>query len=327
MKDRDWQLPSLALTLVSGLVAIALIPSYSGILPALRILPLWMLASAILGGMYGFLAMAVAGVRDPLARIREAATHDWRRAALLVACVFLAGVNMTTFMWTKPLLNYLVPFWADPLLADIDRALFLGHDPWTLLTSLNSGPMAIFYHRGWFAMMVVTLIAVLSAPPSPEKSALMLTYFVLWSVVGPVIHSLLPAAGPIFFADMGYGDRFAGLHNVSETRAAATYLWTIYAHEGFGPGSGISAMPSLHIATTTWMLIAIRRFAPWLTVPMLFAAILIFLLSIALGWHYAIDGIVGGALSIGCYLGFRAVYGSRAGGWRPVAAWPRRGTT
>lgn len=40
MKDRDWLLPSLALTLVSGLVAIALIPSYSGILPALRILPL-----------------------------------------------------------------------------------------------------------------------------------------------------------------------------------------------------------------------------------------------------------------------------------------------
>lgn len=308
MRERDWVVPSIALTLGSGAIAIALIPSYSGILPALTLLPLWMLAFTILGSIYAFILMARARVPSPIGHIRRFVVHDWRTLAFWILCVALAGVNMTTFMWTKPLLNYLVPFWADPMLADMDRALFFGHDPWTLLTWLNSTPTAIFYHRGWFAMMILTLIAVLSARPSPEKSAAMLTYFILWSVAGPLIHSLLPAAGPVFYAQLGYGDRFAELQNVSETREMATYLWTLYAGEGFGPGSGISAMPSLHIATTAWMLIAVRIFAPRLFLPMAGAGFLIFLLSIALGWHYALDGIVGGAAAWLCYRALHAFY-------------------
>ena len=220
---------------------------------------------------------------------------------MLAIGIVLAGLNMIAFMWAKPLLNYLVPFWADPLLADLDRLLFLGRDPWTLLSWLNATPMAIFYHVAWFALMILTLVIVLAAPPSPRKSAVMLTYFILWSVVGPLVHTLLPAAGPVFFEPLGYGSRFGALHNVSETRDVADYLWSIYAGEGFGPGSGISAMPSMHIATTVWMAIAIRRFAPRLFVPMALAGFLIFLLSIALGWHYAVDGIVGGAAALACH--------------------------
>ena len=88
---------------------------------------------------------------------------------------------------------------------------------------------------------------------------------------------------------------------MSETREVANYLWTIYAGEGFGPGSGISAMPSLHIATTAWMVLAVRIFARRLFWPMATAGFLIFLLSIALGWHYALDGIVGGGAALLCY--------------------------
>ena len=311
MRERDWLVPSIALTLASGAFGIALIPDYSGILPAVGIVPLWMMAAAILGSFYGFFAMAAARVESPLGRARTYFTAEWRRPAFLAFCLLLAGINMTTFMWVKPLLNYLVPFWADPMLADTDRALFLGTDPWALLTWLNSTPMAIFYHRGWFALMILTLIVVVSARPSPEKSAAMLTYFVLWSIVGPAIHALLPAAGPVFYAQLGYGDRFADLQAVPETMEVATYLWTIYAGEGFGPGSGISAMPSLHIATTAWMIIAVGRFAPRWTVPMAVAGLLIFLLSISLGWHYALDGIVGGAAAWLCYRGLRAFFAGR----------------
>lgn len=311
MSDRDWLVPGIALTLVSGLIAILLIPSYAGILPALRMLPLWMLAATVLAGIYALAAMMIARVPDPLAHIRAVVRREWRVLLLFAFGIFLAGLNMTTFMWTKPLLNYLVPFWADPLLADLDRGLFLGTDPWRLLGWLNSSPMAIFYHRGWFAMMILTLIAVLAAPPSPEKSAVMTTYFLLWSVAGPLIHVLLPAAGPIFYAQLGYGDRFADLARVSETGEVAAYLWTIYAGEGFGPGSGISAMPSLHIATVAWMIVAVRAFAPRMAMPMAAAGLLIFLLSIALGWHYALDGVVGAAAAILLHRLLRAAYARR----------------
>ena len=53
-------------------------------------------------------------------------------------------------------------------------------------------------------------------------------------------------------------------------------------------------MPSLHIATTVWMVIAVASFARRWLVPMIGAATLIFLLSVSLGWHYAVDGVAGG---------------------------------
>lgn len=293
MKESSWLAPSIAVTALSALIAIIVIPDTTGVIPALGLLPFWMIAAALIGSLYGVIAMARAGVKQPLSHIGRFFRNDWRKFVFWSLCILLAGVNMTTFMWIKPLLNYLIPFRADPILADIDKVIFLGHDPWTLLTGLNTTAAAVFYHRGWFAMMILALIVVLSAPPSPEKSAAMLTYFACWSVVGPLIHALLPAAGPIFYMQLGYGDRFAALENVSETRAVAAYLWAIYADTGFGPGSGISAMQSLHIATTVWMVLAVQVFAPRLFMPALLVGFLVFLLSIALGWHYAMDGVVG----------------------------------
>ena len=311
MRERDWLVPSMVLTLLSGAFGLVMIPDYSGVMPAVGILPLWMFAAAIFGSFYGFFAMMAARVESPIARMRAFFVDEWRSPAFLIFCLFLAGVNMTTFMWVKPLLNYLVPFWADPMLADADRALFLGHDPWTLFGWLNSRAMAVFYHRGWFAMMILTLIVVLAAKPSAEKSATMLTYFLLWSIVGPAVHALLPAAGPVFYAQLGYGDRFADLQAVPETMEVATYLWTIYSGQGFGPGSGISAMPSLHIATTVWMILWLRTFAPRWDVSTPAAGSLIFLLSISLGWHYALDGIVGGAAAWLCYRASRRYFALR----------------
>lgn len=312
MQDRDWVLPSIAVTLLAGMVAISLIPDYSGVLPAMGIIPIWIMVAAIITSICAVVSMMSAGVKSPFAHVAKFVRTKKKECLLFIFGIFLAGVNMTTFMWTKPLLNYLVPFWADPLLADLDKAIFLGNDPWQFLTQLNTTAMAIFYHRGWFAMMLIVLIIVLASAPSAKKSATMLTYFLLWSVIGPVIHILLPAAGPIFFADLGYGDRFSSLESVPETKEVAVYLWNIYAGQGFGPGSGISAMPSLHIATTAWMVIATWIFARWMFLLMLLAGLLIFLLSISLGWHYAADGIVGAIAAAVCYYVLHSVYTDRA---------------
>lgn len=301
MSDREWLVPGFALTVLSGLVALTLIPDYAGIMPAIGMLPLWLVVAAIVSSFYILFALVRARVESPIEACRIFVADERQRLALCVFAVTLAGANMTTFMWTKPLLNYIVPFWADPLLADMDYVLFLGNDPWVFLGLMNTGAAAIFYHRGWFLLMILTLLIVLFARPSPAKSATMLTYFVLWSVVGPVAHCLLPAAGPIFYEQMGYGERFAGLNSVSETRDIADYLWALYSDRAFGPGSGISAMPSMHIMTTAWMIIVVATFARRLLVPMSIAAVAIFLLSIALGWHYAVDGIVGGLAALACY--------------------------
>ena len=123
----------------------------------------------------------------------------------------------------------------------------------------------------------------------------MWAYFLLWSVFGPLVHTLMPAAGPVFYARLGYGDRFSGLVLPPETQQLTEYLWRMYEGGPVGPVSGISAMPSMHIAMIAWMVIAVSVLARRWIVPMAAAALLIFILSIALGWHYAIDGIAGAA--------------------------------
>jgi len=301
MGERAWMLPSVLLTVLLGGTALLLMPNHSGVLPALTLLPVWLMISAVLAAVHAWFRMIASGVRSPFSHIVHTLRHDWRRVLTFGAGIAIAGLNMCAFMWTKPLLNYYVAFWADPYLAHLDRLLFLGHDPWTLLTWLNSFATAVLYHRAWFAMMIVTLLIVLTQPSSPRKSAVMMTYFLLWSVVGPVIHILLPAAGPIFYARLGYDDRFAGIQVPPEMTEMSDYLWRVYQTDHFGPSSGISAMPSLHIATMAWMVLAIYVLARKWTWALAIPGMLIFLLSISLGWHYAADGIVGASATIGCY--------------------------
>ena len=330
MTDREWLVPSVALTFFLGGSALFLMPDYSGVLPALSLLPMWLASAVALAGICALPAlwkMMRAGVTSPTAHILGLARRNWRSILLVCAGMVIAGLNMITFMWSKPLLNYLVPFWADPLLADLDYYLFLGNDPSSLLGWLNSMPTAIFYHRAWFALMVMTLLMVLSRPPSVEKSSIMVSYFVLWSLAGPLIHLLLPAAGPVFFHNLGYGDRFTGIPVPEEMAKMSSYLWTVYSGSQFAPGSGISAMPSMHIATTAWMVIAVHVLARRWSAAMMAIGLLIFVLSISLGWHYAVDGIVGAAAAVGCYLAARRIYGASgsAARWRSGAAAPELG--
>jgi hypothetical protein len=313
-RETEWMVPAALLTIGSAVFVLLEIPKYSGILPALLLLPMWMVAAAVMGAVLVLIKtaqMMIRGTDRPIGRWLRLASDERVLLAFVTFGMLLTGLNMIVFMCMKPLLNYLIPFWADPYLAAIDHAIFRT-DPWRLLGFLNVGPLAIFYHRAWFALMIVTLLVVLTKPSSPEKSATLLTYFLLWSLFGPIVHTLLPAGGPVFYAQLGYGNRFGGLVMEQETQLAAHYLWRFYSTESFGGGAGISAMPSLHIATTAWMVIAVGQFARRWMLPMCAAAILIFLLSISLGWHYAIDGIVGAAGAYGLWKLCLALFSARS---------------
>jgi membrane-associated phospholipid phosphatase len=74
-----------------------------------------------------------------------------------------------------------------------------------------------------------------------------------------------------------------------------------YIQGNFVPGFGISAMPSVHVAMAT--LFAIGGFVVhrWLGWVMAAYAVLIWIGSVYLGWHYATDGIVGATMTIGLW--------------------------
>lgn len=312
MRDRDWFVPSLGMTALSAAIVMALMPGYGGLLHALKILPAWLAMTALLPLAVNLIAMKRRGIADPVAAIFAQIRRN--RAAILRTGQFmtLAGINLIVFMWTKPLLNQHVPFWADPLLAHLDSVLFLGRDPWTLLDWLNSPLSGLIYHPLWFIGMIAALLLSAAAPPSEEKSAVLLGYFTLWSVAAPLIHIALPAAGPIFYERMGYGARFAAIDGGVSTRLVADYLWSLYSTRNFGAGSGISAMPSMHVTISTWTVLAFGFAAPrwrWLALT---GWAVIFALSIALGWHYAVDGIVGTLAALACHYGLLQLFRAKA---------------
>jgi membrane-associated phospholipid phosphatase len=111
----------------------------------------------------------------------------------------------------------------------------------------------------------------------------------------------------------------ANLHAIDATTPltalwAQNVLWQSYIDPGAAQVEGISAMPSMHVAMATLMALIAFRVNRRLGWAYTVYAGLIFLGSIHLGWHYALDGYVGALGTIGIWY--------LAG--RITAAWERR---
>lgn len=292
--ERDWFYPAALMTLLLGAVAWTCDGTP---LPLFAIFPLWLIVGLIALGLMtlGFVtSLIVRGEQHPLAMVRSAL----RGAGWPLIGFGLAGINLCSFMRVKPALNRLVGFTADPLLARMDRAILFGHDGADLLRILNTDAAAVFYSRAWFTFLVIALLLTLFRPPSPSRTRLIVVYFALWTFAGPIVHLAMPAAGPIFYRLVGAGNHFEHLTMSSKLTEMRDYLWSCFMTGQAGPGAGISAMPSLHVATTAWAALAIRQIFPAATFLVAAFTAMIVTLSVALGWHYLVDGLVG----IGCTL-------------------------
>lgn len=308
LRKERWLFVGAGITAISGIAAYALLP-VTGMVnwPSYSVMLLWLILTATVVLSHVFadtIKMMLRGQDRPVAALWG--RIDRRKVAVIGAGTLLLALNLAFFCMIKPQLGQLEDFWADPLLADLDRWIF-GVDPWKLFPWFHSPFLSLTYHRGWFLWIAFATFFVLRMPAGAEKDRLLISYLMLWSFFGPLVHLAMPAAGPVFFDDLGFGDRFAGLVQEPYTRGAANYLWTGYVNKTFNPAGGISAMPSLHLATMFWTLIAIRN-TRWLAAGWAFTAF-IFIGSIAVGWHYFVDGVAGG---IGAVLAYCLVGGKIA---------------
>lgn len=226
-------------------------------------------------------------------------------------------------------------FWFGPILAGSERAL-LGTDAWRLSHDWLASPWAsqaldLLYH-GWFLPMIlgVALCSFIS-PTSVLGWRYLTSYLLLWSVQGSLIAYWMPAAGPSLHAFLSAAPtRFDALtarlaaQNQYLTAHGAPGLYSIeYQHQLaalFGSsevaiGGGISAMPSLHNAMAVLFACAAWTIGPRLGAIATTYAMIIWIGSIHLGWHYALDGVVAGVLTI---VTWHAV-------GRVPALWPRAG--
>ena len=128
----------------------------------------------------------------------------------------------------------------------------------------------------------------------------LITFVASWVLLGSLAATWLSSAGPCYYAQVtGLPDPFAPLmaylaqaNEVAPIWALGVQemLWERYQTGSLELGSGISAMPSMHVASALLFFLLGRRVHRGLGLGLGVFLALILVGSVHLGWHYAIDG-------------------------------------
>jgi hypothetical protein len=230
------------------------------------------------------------------------------RVCMALPVFLLFPLFASAFTYFKAAIPLFQPFAWDVRLAAWDAALHGEHAAWEWLQPVFGYPYAtafvtVCYHLWFFVTYGVLVWQAVSLGRPRLRLQYLLTTLLLWSLVGNLAATVLSSAGPVYFARVtGLPDPFAPLmaylQQANEVVPVMSLqvqdmLWQAYAGNDTEIGAGISAMPSLHVATSfSYVLVgfAVRRRLGLLLAG--FAA-LIMVGSVHLGWHYAIDGYVG----------------------------------
>lgn len=243
------------------------------------------------------------------ADVKHAMTDPERLASAAVGIVLML-MMMISFAQLKRLIPIIQPFsWGSSLMA-LDQTLHFGTDPWRIVDTVLGNPFVITGITGaynfWLFLMYFSLIfACFSMAKGAERMQYLVAFILTWAIGGNLIATVFSSAGPVYFERLGLGDHYAPLMAMLHQHAATQpltatgvqeMLWSFYA----APDSlsGISAFPSMHVASTVLMACYARAYdrrAGW--VLMAFATV-IMLGSVLLAWHYAVDGYVGAAVAI-----------------------------
>lgn len=232
-----------------------------------------------------------------------------------VSASLLLTVFMAAFLFNKMQIPRIAGFRWDEAFAALDYRLF-GEHPWVLLQPLLGYPIVTaildVLYAAW-ALLVFLFWGGLFASRRIDDAVcyhFWIATVACWILLGLGMAMALGSAGPTYFDEIAPQlvspyqelERYlaaASRHYTLMSSFTKDYLWAIHSGELVAPG-GISAMPSMHNAQATLYAAAAysinRRFG-----HVMFAyAVAIFLGSIHLGWHYAVDGIIGalGALLI-----------------------------
>lgn len=235
--------------------------------------------------------------------------NDRLAHAVHSTCIFMA--LLVVFGSVKSTMPDVIPFTWDETLIRLDRVLFSGVDPYKVTGLVFGNTYGIVGLNFVYNLWLVIVIGSMLWTPWIENHTLRLRYILTalltWFVGGNILAIYFSSAGPCFVGLLIGDNTFEPLMRLltevdNETGMvwaliAQEMLWSAYAQND-GAISGISAMPSMHVALSVilacigWQIGGIWR---WLGT--VFAGC-IYVGSIQLGWHYASDGIIGGALAL-----------------------------
>jgi PAP2 superfamily len=219
--------------------------------------------------------------------------------------LFLISYFFPNFSFLKDQIVVLHPFSWDEALSQLDRFIHFGLEPYSILMSIFGNPTVVSafnatYHAWLFILMSVTFFVCFSVVYPEKRMTFLLAFVLTWGLGGNMLATLLSSAGPVYYQRLGFGDTFAPLMSHLKDSAAISPVWALDVQEmlwqgylGLGKMTGISAMPSMHVASTTLLFLYARVWGRFIGFIFSIFLIAIMIGSVLLGWHYAVDGYVG----------------------------------
>jgi hypothetical protein len=214
---------------------------------------------------------------------------------------------MSTFTSFKTLIPILNPFSWDHSITKFESMIHGGFQAWQLCHPILGKPLLtsainFFYNLWLFVMFAVLYWQAFSLFDSRLRMQFFLSFSLSWIILGTVIAILFSSAGPCYYDRVVERDNIYKplieylifVKNSYPVWALETQemLWKAYKNSKITIGSGISAMPSMHVSMVCLFTLVGCRHNRQIGMMFVLYAIIIMFGSVHLGWHYAIDGYV-----------------------------------
>ncbi len=250
-----------------------------------------------------------------LFKILKSDVSDTRRYVIGLPMFLAIFAFMCVFGHLKANLPVVNPFTWDEAFMELDRWMHFGQHPWQLLQPVIGHPIITFIiSKCYVVWLILTWMVWMWLAFDTRLSHLRTRFFasfmLTWMLGGGVLAFMLSSAGPVFYSNLGLSpDPYVGLmsylrsvHEVYTVDALPMQemLWAAYTGEN-ALVAGISAMPSMHNATALLFVLAVWPVNRKLGIAFALYAFVIFIGSIHLGWHYAVDAYLAYAVTLICW--------------------------
>jgi hypothetical protein len=290
-------------TLADGIMAVVgFVMFWPSLIPAL--FPLVLFRMAVID-------RCASPARDFLPSVKRFLTVDGRflRGLTMILAIY---VFINGFSSLKSLITYVQPFSWDATFDEWDRILHFGYRPWELLHPILAYPpitmlININYNFWFVTLTMYWLHFAFAEQPGFRRTQAVIAYMLTWSVGGVILATLFSSAGPCYYGNLGLGNNpYEELMAYLQATNANWPIWAIdlqdemwlgyTLNQGLDVTKGISAMPSMHNAQCLLLVLVMWNRGKLFRNLAILHGVLVFLGSIHLGWHYAVDAYLSYAL-------------------------------
>jgi PAP2 superfamily len=218
---------------------------------------------------------------------------------------------LSTFTSFKEAIPKIRPFVWDEVFMKLDYYLHLRNHPWELLHPFLAQPLItrtidVFYMM-WFPILFTFIFFMGWSQNRVLRLRYFMTFGLVWALLGSLMAIVFSSAGPCYYSFVVNStnpfvplmDYIHSVHKDNPLWVVANQrnLWSAHLEARHFPFGGISAMPSLHLAGATLCALVGYQLKPWIGRILTIFCVVMLIGSVHLGWHYAIDGYVGVALT------------------------------